>query len=103
MVEIYGYSIATIPAVASAVYGIIELLKKFVFCENEKFRKLIPLVAALLGAIITLVVFFVSPYLIPAKSWFSSILIGLASGLSAFGVNQIKKQSEKKEEDVVDI
>lgn len=102
MVEIYGYSIATIPAVASAVYGIIELLKKFVFCENEKFRKLIPLVAALLGAIITLVVFLVSPDLIPATSWFSSILIGLASGLSAVGVNQIKKQSEKKEEDDVD-
>ena len=95
MIEIYGYSIATIPAVASAVYGIIELLKKFVFCENEKFRKLIPLVAALLGAIITLVVFLVSPDLIPATSWFSSML-------SAVGVNQIKKQSEKKEEDDVD-
>lgn len=100
MIEIYGYSIATIPAVASAVYGIIELLKKFVFCKNEKFRKFIPLVAALLGAIITLIVFLVSPDLIPAASWLSSILVGLASGLSAVGVNQIKKQAEKEEYDV---
>ena len=98
MVEIYGYSIATIPAVASAVYGIIELLKRFVFCENEKFRKFIPLLAALLGALITLIAFLVSPDLIPATSWYSSVLIGLASGLSAVGINQIKKQAEKKEE-----
>ena len=98
MVEIYGYSIATIPAVASAVYGIIELLKRFVFCENEKFRKFIPLLAALMGAIITLIVFFVSPDLIPATSWYSSVLIGLASGLSAVGINQ-KKQAEKKEDE----
>lgn len=97
MVEIYGYSIATIPAVASAVYGIIELLKRFVFCENEKFRKFIPLFAALLGALITLIAFLVSPNLIPATSWYSSVLIGLASGLSAVGINQIKKQAEKKE------
>ena len=97
MVEIYGYSIATIPAVASAVYGIIELLKRFVFCENEKFRKFIPLLAAMMGAIITLIVFLVSPDLIPATSWYSSILIGLASGLSSVGINQIKKQAEKKE------
>lgn len=97
MVEIYGYSIATIPAVASAVYGIIELLKRFVFCENEKFRKFIPLLAALMGAIITLIVFFVSPDLIPATSWYSSVLLGLASGLSAVGVNQIKKQAERKD------
>lgn len=97
MVEIYGYSIATIPAVASAVYGIIELLKRFVFCENEKFRKFIPLFAALLGALITLIAFLVSPDLIPATSWYSSVIIGLASGLSAVGINQIKKQAEKKE------
>ena len=97
MVENYGYSIATIPAVDSEVYGIIELLKRFVFCENEKFRKFIPLLAAMMGAIITLIVFLVSPDLIPATSWYSSILIGLASGLSSVGINQIKKQAEKKE------
>ena len=97
MVEIYGYSIATIPAVASSVYGIIELLKRFVFYENEKFRKFIPMLAALMGAIITLIVFFVSPDLIPATSWYSSVLLGLASGLSAVGVNQIKKQAERKD------
>lgn len=95
MVEIYGYSISTVPIVCAIVYGTIEFLKHFFFCENERFKKFIPLLSSLFGAFVTLIMFFVCPEIVPAVSWESALLIGAASGLSAVGVNQIKKQIEK--------
>lgn len=92
MVEVYGYSIATVPAVAAAVYGIIEFLKYFVFTDNEKFRKYIPLIASFIGGAISVITYLVSPDIVPVGSWFSALTMGLASGLSAVGINQIKKQ-----------
>lgn len=92
MIEIYGYSIATIPAVCAVVYGIIEFLKHFIFDGDEKFRKYIPVFASVLGGVIALIAFFASPELVPVGSWQSALLMGAASGLSAVGVNQIKKQ-----------
>ena len=98
MVDVYGYSIATIPIICTIVYAVVEFLKYFFFSNSEKFMKNIPLLAAILGGVISLVVFFVAPELIPCASWYSSILMGCASGLSAVGINQIKKQAEKKDE-----
>lgn len=92
MVEIYGYSIATLPVIVAAVYGIIEFLKYFVFEENETFKKYIPVISTVLGGVIGIVTFFAFPESIPVGTWYGSILIGCASGLSAVGVNQIKKQ-----------
>lgn len=98
MVEIYGYSIMTIPIVSACVYGIVEFLKYFFFEKNEKFKRFIPVFSALVGALITWIVFLVSPDLIPCAEWTGAILMGAASGLSAVGINQIKKQAEKKDE-----
>lgn len=95
MVEIYGYSIATLPVIVTLVYGIIEFLKHFVFCQNEKFKKYIPLVSTALGGIIGTIAFFVCPEILPAASWYGAMLIGCASGLSAVGVNQITKQIKR--------
>lgn len=91
---------ATIPAVGSAVYGIIEFLKKFVFCSDEKFKKYIPILSCLFGATISLIVFLTNPNVVPCGDWFSALIVGAASGLSAVGVNQIKKQTEKKEGEI---
>ena len=95
MVEIYGYSIATLPVIVAAVYGIIEFLKYFVFAENETFKKYIPVISTVLGGLIGIVTFFAFPESMPVGTWYGSILIGCASGLSAVGVNQIKKQIKK--------
>ena len=95
MVEIYGYSIATLPVIVTLVYGVIEFLKHFVFCENEKFKKYIPVVSTALGGIFGIVAFFACPEILPVATWYGSMLIGCASGLSAVGVNQIKKQIKK--------
>lgn len=95
MVEIYGYSMATLPVIVAIVYGVIDFLKYFVFSENETFKKYIPVVATVLGGVIGIIAFFVCPEIVPVATWYGSMLIGCASGLSAVGVNQIKKQIKK--------
>jgi FtsH-binding integral membrane protein len=96
MVEIYGYSIATIPIVTTAVYGIIELLKYLFLNNNKKIKKFIPVFSAVIGGIITVVTFLLSPESVPCTAWHGALLMGCASGLSAVGVNQIKKQIQKQ-------
>ena len=100
MIEIYGYSIATLPVIVAMVYGIIEFLKVFVFNGNETFKTYIPIVASAIGGVIGVVVFFVQPEIMPVATWYSAVLMGAASGLSAVGVNQIKKQLEKGDVDI---
>lgn len=95
MVEIYGYSIATVPVIAVTCYAIIDFLKYFVFSENETFKKYIPVISTAIGGISGIVAYFVCPEIVPVATWYSSILIGCASGLSAVGINQIKKQIKK--------
>lgn len=95
MIEVYGYSIATLPVIVSVVYGIIEFLKYFVFTKSETFKRYIPVVSTVLGGVIGVVAFFVSPESIPVGTWYAAILMGCASGLSAVGVNQITKQIKK--------
>lgn len=95
MVEIYGYSIATLPVIVAIVYGIIEFFKHFVFAKNEAFKKYIPVVSTVLGGVIGIIAFFVCPEIMPVATWYAAILVGCASGLSAVGVNQIKKQIKK--------
>lgn len=95
MMEIYGYSIATLPVIVTVVYGVIEFLKYFVFADNETFKKYIPVIATAIGGVIGVGAFFICPEIIPVANWYGSILIGCASGLSAVGVNQIKKQIKK--------
>lgn len=95
MVEVYGYSIATLPVIVSVVYGLIEFLKRFIFSDNETFKKYIPVISTLIGGLFGFIAFFVYPEIMPVANWYSSILVGCASGLSAVGVNQIKKQIKK--------
>ena len=95
VVEIYGYSIVTLPVIVAMVYGIVGFLKVFLFSEKEKFKKYIPIVAAVLGGAIGVSAFLIAPETMPAANWYGSIVVGVASGLSAVGVHQIKKQAKK--------
>lgn len=91
-------NLISVPAIASAVYLIIEVLKK-AFNNSEKFLRLIPLVSLFIGAIAGVVCFFFIPSIIPATNVVVAIIIGAASGLTATGTNQIVKQltKDKKE------
>lgn len=91
-------NLISVPAIATAVYLLIEVLKKAT-SDNEKVKRFIPLIALGLGAIAGLICFYFIPAIIPATNVVVAIIVGAASGLTATGTNQIIKQlsSDKKE------
>ena len=95
MVEIYGYSIITIGIISAAVYAIIECLKLLWLNDREDLKKYIPIIAAAIGGVLGLATYFVCPDVLPSPTWYGAIITGLASGLSAVGINQIPKQLGK--------
>ena len=90
--------IITIPAIAAIVYTIIDIVKTA--CGgDEKFKRFIPLIAAVLGAICGVIAFFFVPGVLETQNLLVAIVLGAASGLSATGTNQVVKHLVKKEED----
>jgi hypothetical protein len=71
---------------------------KYTFNNSEKFKRLIPLLAAFLGVIIGIISFYLVPSIIPTDNVVVAIVLGGASGLSATGVNQLLKQLTKTKE-----
>ncbi len=89
--------IISVPIIVTAVYWIMNLYK-YITKSKEKYIKLIPVIAAILGATLGLISFFISPDIIPADNFIMALLIGGASGLAATGTNQIFKQIKKDKE-----
>ena len=87
-------NLISVPVIAAIVYWVINLIK-YTAKENETFKRFIPLIAAALGAVLGGVAFYALPSIIPADNVFVAILIGIASGLTATGTNQIIKQLGK--------
>lgn len=90
-------NLISVPAIATAVYLIIEILKK-AFNNSEKFLRVIPLISLLIGSVAGVVCFYFIPSIIPAANVVVAIIIGAASGLTATGTNQIFKQFNKDKE-----
>ena len=86
--------ITTIPALAAIVYTIIDIAKT-AMGGDEKFRRFIPLIACVLGAICGVVAFYFVPGVMDTQNLLVAIVLGAASGLSATGTNQIAKQLTK--------
>lgn len=89
--------IISVPAIATAVYWAVNLIK-YAVNNNEKFKRFIPLLSAGLGVIFGVVCFYAVPSIIAAPNVFIAIISGGASGLSATGCNQIIKQLSKEKE-----
>ena len=87
--------IVCVPAIAAVVFLLIEVYKKFIAKGREKFLNFIPLISGGLGLILGIVFFYAFPAIIAATNVLGAILIGLCSGLSATGCNQIFKQLKK--------
>ena len=87
-------NLISVPAIATAVYFLIEVLKK-AFNNNEKFLRFIPLISLTIGVIAGIICYFFIPSIIPAPNIVVAIIIGGASGLTATGTNQIVKQLSK--------
>jgi multidrug transporter EmrE-like cation transporter len=84
----------SVPAIAAIVYWVIEIVK-YTLKNSEKFKRFIPIVAAVLGAILGVGCFYLVPNTVPATNVFIALVIGAASGLTATGANQIFKQLTK--------
>lgn len=83
--------ITTIPALAAIVYTIIDIAKT-AMGGDEKFRRFIPLIACILGAVCGVVAFYCVPGVLDTQNLLVAIVLGAASGLSATGTNQVAKQ-----------
>ena len=84
----------SVPGIAIVVYAIIEVLK-YTFNNSEKFKRLIPITAVVLGAILGISCYYLIPNIVPTDNILMALLIGSASGLSATGTNRIFKQLNK--------
>ncbi len=89
--------ITSVPVIVAIVYAALALYKHIV--KAEKWVRLIPLWAALLGVVLGIVAFYAVPAIIPADNVLVAILVGGASGLAATGTNQIYKQLSKDKDD----
>lgn len=87
--------IICVPAIVSITYALIELYKKWIAKDREKYLAVIPLVALILGGILGVAIFYIEPSLIIANDVWRALIVGLASGLSATGTNQVFKQLKK--------
>jgi len=77
------------PAIAVICYLVGIGLKAF---NSDKLDRFIPVICGVFGAILGFVMFITIPNFIPADNWAVAICIGIASGLSATGANQVYKQ-----------
>lgn len=55
----------------------------------------IPVLMGICGAVLGVVAFYFAPNIIPATDIITAIAIGIVSGFTATGINQIYKQSQK--------
>lgn len=83
-----------VPVIVIICYLLIEGIKVFVG-SYKKIKALLPIISAFLGAGIGIVLFIICPEILPSGTYISSFTIGIFSGLSATGSNQIWKQLKK--------
>ena len=80
-----------IPALVAIVYTIIDITKT-ALGGDEKFKRFIPLIACILGAVGGAVAFYCVPGVMGTENLLVALVLGAASGLSATGTNQVVKQ-----------
>ena len=87
--------IICVPAIVAVVYVVIEFYKKWLAKGKEKWLNLIPIIALILGGVLGVAIFYTAPQIIIAGNVWLALIVGLCSGLSAVGGNQIFKQLGK--------
>lgn len=83
-----------IPGIVVSCYIVVEIVKKL-FLKTDDARKLIPLICALIGITISLVLYFIDPNIIGCYTFLDAIAAGGLSGFAATGCNQLYKQISK--------
>ena len=86
-----------IPLIVIICYGIGEIYKK-IFSKKRKLITLLPIVLTFLGGIISIIIYYLQTDFLPSKTIIETLQLGLISGASSTGANQIIKQIYKKKE-----
>lgn len=81
------FSFVTVASITVICYLVAEFVK-----VTKLDTKFIPIIVGVIGAILGVVGFYIGIPDFPAEDIFSSIAIGIVSGLASTGVNQIGKQ-----------
>ncbi len=89
--------IVTIPVIVAIVYGVMAVYRKLVADKAAVWTSLIPVWAAILGTVLGVVAFYLVPECMPAENILMAVLIGLSSGLTATGADQIYRQIKKSD------
>lgn len=90
-----GIELASVPTIIAIVYVIVMIYKDTIAGCKENLLKIIPIIAGSLGIFLGILAFYAAPSIMPADNIIMAILVGLISGLSATGINQIYKQMTK--------
>lgn len=88
----------SVPIIVVCCYSIGEIYK-FIFKNKPETYKLIPIILATIGGVLGLLIYLTNREMIfNAPNIWTALLIGIVSGTSSTGANQIIKQIFKQEE-----
>lgn len=91
---------SSVPIIVLCCYIIGEIYK-IVFKNKKEWYKLIPLILYIFGGIIGIVIFYTNPEMIlDAHNVWVALGVGIVSGASSTGANQIIKQVFSKDKNV---
>lgn len=82
----------SVPVIVLCCYTAGEVYK-VIFKENTTKYKLIPILVAVIGGILGVIIFLTCPEeIFNADNIWTALMIGMVSGFASTGTNQIKKQ-----------
>ena len=85
-----------VPIIVLCCYMIGEIYK-VIFKKNTKNYKLIPILVAVFGGVLGVVIYYTAPTVIfNVDNVYSALLIGIISGFASTGTNQLIKQINNK-------
>lgn len=89
---------ASVPIIVILCYILGEIYK-IIFKNKKETYKLIPLLVSLFGGILSILIYFTAPEILNVDNIYLALEIGIISGSSATGTNQIIKQIFKNKEE----
>lgn len=87
----------SVPIIVVCCYIVGELFK-LVFKNKQEAYNYIPIITAVMGGALGILIFYTNPEIIMAQNPWSALGMGIISGSSATGTNQIIKQIFKRKE-----
>ncbi len=89
---------ASVPIIVILCYILGEIYK-IIFKNKKETYKLIPLLVSLFGGVLGVLIYFTAPEILNVDNIYLALEIGIISGSSATGTNQIIKQIFKNKEE----